>query len=67
MKNATKLGDLELQVTFLFPGQKIKYRTLTYPQRSGNKYWGNRSCLNLSTNKAENLECKKEVIHVEHK
>lgn len=59
-----RLGDLDLQVTFHFPGNKTKYRTITHPQRSGNKYWGSRSCLNLTTNKAESLLCKKVVKQI---
>jgi hypothetical protein len=61
-KPPLRLGDLDLQVAFHFPEEKTRYRTITYPQRSGNKYWGSRECLNLSTNKAEKLECNKPVV-----
>jgi len=62
MKNPkTYLGDLGLQVTFHFPQRKTYYRTITYPERKANPYDGNRACLNLTTNKAVNLECKRVV------
>jgi len=56
-----RLGDLGLQVTFIFPRQETQYRTITYPAKPARPYYGNRSCLNLSTNKAENLQCNKAV------
>jgi hypothetical protein len=66
MKNPPKpvliLGSLDLQVAFRFPRQKTLYRTITYPLRPATPSYGSRACLNLSTNKAENLLCNKEVI-----
>lgn len=62
---ALKLGDLDLQVTFTLYDKETRYRTITYPQRPANKYWGSRACLNLTTNKAENLLCGKPVILVQ--
>jgi hypothetical protein len=56
-----KLGDLSLQVTFRFPRNKTLYRTITYPLRPATPTYGNRSCLNLTTNKAENLQCNRSV------
>lgn len=63
----TRLGDLGLQITFCFYGNETRYRTITYPDRSGNKYWGTRECLNLTTNKAEKLHCNMYVFPVEPK
>lgn len=59
------LGSLDLQTPFHFPGKKTIYRVLTYPPRPVTPYYGKRACLNLTTNKAESLECKKEVVPCE--
>lgn len=56
------LGNLGLQITFYFPHRKTLYRTITYPSRLANPSYGNRSCLNLNTNKAVNIACREEVI-----
>jgi hypothetical protein len=58
----TRLGDLGLQVAFHFPHQKTNYRTITYPTRMANPKYGNRYCLNLTTNKAVNLACNQDVV-----
>jgi hypothetical protein len=63
MKNPKAiLGSLELQTAFHFPGRKTGYRVLTYPPRPVTPKYGNRACLNLRTNKAENIQCKREVV-----
>jgi hypothetical protein len=62
-----RIGDLGLQITFKIYGTETLYRTITYPDRSGNKYWGTRACLNLLTNKAERLHCSLCIFHVEQK
>jgi hypothetical protein len=56
------LGNLDLQVAFTFPGRKTVYRTITYPPKLASPSYGRRSCLNLTTNKAENIACSKEVV-----
>jgi hypothetical protein len=57
-----RLGDLGLQIAFRLPRQKTNYRTIMYPSRLANKYYGNRACLNLKTNKAVNIACSQEVV-----
>jgi len=66
-QDKTILGNLGLQDSFKFPGQKTVYRTLTYGPSSANPWHGTRECLNLSTNKSEKIACNKEVFPVEHK
>lgn len=61
---ALRLGELDLQVEFTFPRQKTRYRTITHPPSFAVRTKGNRACLNLTTNKAENLQCSKPVISV---
>lgn len=61
------LGELDLQVAFRFPESKTIYRTITYPPKLTSPSYGARECLNLTTNKAEKLECKREIFHVEPK
>lgn len=56
------LGNLNLQVAFHFPRRKTIYRTITHPLRPASPMYGSRSCLNLKTNKAENLLCNQPVI-----
>jgi hypothetical protein len=62
MKNPITLGSLGLQVAFSLPGNETTYRTLTYPSRVANPQYGKRACIDLTTNKAVNLDCKQEVV-----
>jgi hypothetical protein len=55
------LGNLDLQVAFRLPGAETTYRTITHPPKPASPGYGARECLNLTTNKAEKLACKKEV------
>jgi hypothetical protein len=56
------LGNLDLQVAFCFPDSTTIYRTITHPPKPTSPSYGARECLNLTTNKAEKLKCKKEVV-----
>lgn len=64
MKNPKSiiLGSLDLQIAFHLPGSNIRYRVLTHPPRPVTPYYGKRYCLNLETNKAENIACSSQVI-----
>lgn len=56
------LGNLDLQVAFTLPGEKTVYRTITHPPKPVSPSFGTRACLNLNTNKAENIACSKVVV-----
>lgn len=56
------LGNLDLQVAFAFPGRKTIYRTITHSPKAASPKYGRRACLNLKTNKAENIACSKKVV-----
>jgi hypothetical protein len=56
------LGNLDLQVAFHFPRCKTIYRTITATPKPSTPSYGKRACLNLSTNKAENIACKRQVV-----